>query len=74
MTKAAQAQVSWDTQKNGWVIRIQVGEEVVKRPAPKTARNAPESELRSLAVQVAKDEGYDIDPALVTITPATSAA
>jgi hypothetical protein len=66
MTKAAQAQVSWDSQKKSWQVRIQIGEEVIKRPA-KTAADASDETLRSLAVTMGQDEGYEIDPSKVTI-------
>jgi len=66
MTKAAQAQVSWDSQKKSWQIRIQMGEEVIKRPA-KAAADAADDTLRSLAVTIAQDEGYEIDASKVTV-------
>jgi hypothetical protein len=66
MTKAAQAQVNWDSQKKSWQVRIQVGEEVIKRPA-KVAANAADETLRALAVTVAQDEGYAVEASQVTI-------
>ena len=66
MTKAAQAQVNWDSQKKSWQVRIQIGEEVIKRPA-KAPADAADETLRSLAVTLVKDEGYEIDPSQVTI-------
>ena len=66
MTKAAQAQVSWDSQKKSWLVRIQMGEEVIKRPA-KAAADAADDTLRSLAVTLAQDEGYAIEASNVTI-------
>lgn len=68
MAKADNAQVTWETQKKGWQIRIQVGAEVIRRPASKTGQDANEELLRSMAVKVAQDEGYDLDPAKVTIS------
>jgi hypothetical protein len=68
MNKADSVQVTWDTQKKGWQIRIKIGEEVIKRPAAKTASDAAEDVLRSMAVKMAQDEGYDLDPSKVTIT------
>ena len=66
MTKPAQAQVSWDSQKKSWQVRIQIGEEVIKRPA-KVAANASDETLRALAVALVQDEGYAVDAAQVTI-------
>ena len=68
MIKADRAQVSWDAQKKRWAIRIQVGEEVVKRnPDKGPSHDAADDQLRSIAVETAHGEGYEIDPAAVTI-------
>ena len=67
MTKSDSAQVTWDPQKKSWQIRIRIGEEVIKRPA-KSSADASEDVLRTMAVQIAQDEGYDLDPAKVTIS------
>ena len=66
MTKAAQAQVSWDSQKKSWQVRIQIGEEVIKRPA-KVAASASDETLRALASTLVQDEGYQIEASQVTI-------
>lgn len=59
-------EVSWDATKSSWLIRIEVGEEVVRRHA-----NLPKAEaddaLRSAALKAVTDEGYQPDPAVVTI-------
>jgi len=68
MRNADKAQVAWDSGKKVWRVRIQVGEEVIKRPAGKTPADATDDALRSLAVEIAADEGYGLDPAQVTIT------
>ena len=68
MRKADKAQVTWDAEKKVWRVRIQIGEEVIKRPAGKTPPDAADDALRSLAVKTAEDEGYELDPAQVTIT------
>lgn len=67
MIKADKAKVGWDADKKRWSVRIQVGEEVVKRPLPKSPRDAGEEVLRSLAIQTAKDDGYEVDPQVVDI-------
>lgn len=68
MMKADLAQVSWDAQKNRWIIRIQAGEEVVKRsPEKGPDRDAADEQLRSIAIDTAHGEGYEIDPSAVTI-------
>jgi hypothetical protein len=68
MTKVDKAQVTWDAEKKMWRVRMQIGEEVIKRPAGKTPADAADDTLRSLAVKTAQDEGYELDPAQVTIT------
>ncbi len=67
MTQATKATVDWDPNKKQWHVRVQVGEEVIKRPLPKTAEDANEDSLRSQAVATAKDEGYTVDPSTVAI-------
>jgi len=65
--KATKASVDWDAHKKQWHVRVQIGEEVIKRPLDKTAQDASEEALRSKAVETAKDEGYDVDPASIAI-------
>jgi hypothetical protein len=58
---ADRAEVSRDEQNDRWLIRIHVGEEVIRRPCHES-RNADEETLRGAAVRTAADEGYTIDP------------
>lgn len=69
MTKADKAVVMWDADKKTWRVRIQVGEEVIKRPAAgkKLGHDAAEETLRMAAIDTAHADGYEIDPAAVTI-------
>ena len=69
MIKADRAQVSWDAQKKRWAIRIQVGEEVVKRTADQNpAKDAGDEQLRTIAIEIAHGDGYEIDASVVTIS------
>ena len=68
MVKADTAAVSWDAQRKCWVIRLWVGEEMIKRPARNVARDANNEILHWTAVKTANDEGYELDPASVTVT------
>lgn len=68
MVEVSNAVVNWDAQKKQWVIRLQIGGEVIKRPAPKASRETNDDLLRSTAVQVAEDEGYHLNPSTVTVT------
>lgn len=64
--RADSAVVSWDTEKSKWVVRISVGEEVIRRycSLPQTAS---ESDLRSAAQSTLKDEGYELEGEAITI-------
>ena len=67
MMRADSAALSWDAQKKRWLIRIKVGEEVIRRPASGKGKDADETVLRSTAVKLASDEGYQLEPSSVTI-------
>lgn len=65
--KADRVEVSWDEQKSKWLIRIVVGEEVIRRSCSE-AKNADAQKLSSSAIKAAGDEGYDVDPADVIVS------
>lgn len=67
MIRANQAKVEWNTAKKQWQVVIQVGAEVIRRPCPKGAQKAPDSDLRAVAVQTAHDEGYVVEESTVAI-------
>ena len=67
MIRANEAKVEWNAAKKQWQVVIQVGAEVIRRSCPKNPHDAGEAELRSVAVQTAKDEGYDVDAASVAV-------
>jgi hypothetical protein len=64
--RADRAEVSWDSEKSKWVVRISVGEEVIRRycSLPQTAS---ETDLRSAAQTTLKDEGFEPDVVAITI-------
>jgi hypothetical protein len=66
---ADKAEVSWDTTKSKWLVRIQSGDEVMRRhyDAPKSASD---QQLRAAAEKTVRDDGYDIDPSSITVVPA----
>lgn len=68
---ADRVEVSWDPGKSKWLVRIQNGEEVIRRycDAPKTA---DEQTLRAAADKTVRDEGY-VPAANVTIRREQSA-
>ena len=64
--RADRAEVSWDSEKSKWVVRISVGEEVIRRycSLPQTAS---ETDLRSAAQTTLKDEGFEPDGVAITV-------
>jgi hypothetical protein len=56
---AERAEVTWDSGKSKWLVRIHVGDEVIRRYC-KGSKNADPESLRTDAVMTAKDEGYDL--------------
>lgn len=67
MLRADHASVAWNAAKKRWEVRIQVGAEVMKRPIPNLASNAGSEALLPQAVAIARDEGYELDPARVVL-------
>ena len=57
--RAERAEVSWDQTKSKWLVRIHVGDEVIRRYS-KAARNTDPETLRIAAVKTAQDDGYDL--------------
>jgi hypothetical protein len=64
--KADRVEVSRD-EKGSWLIRIQVGEEVIRRHC-REPKNADESTLRDAAMKTVTDEGYTVDPSSVVVS------
>jgi hypothetical protein len=61
-----QVEVSWDSQKSDWVIRMQSGDEVIRRHC-KAPKDADQKTLRAKADETVRDEGYEASGAAVTI-------
>jgi len=70
--RADRAEVSWDSEKSKWAIRISVGEEVIRRYCS-LPQNATETDLRSAAQVTLRDEGYELDGEAITIRPSKAA-
>ena len=70
--RADRAEVSWDSEKSKWAIRISVGEEVIRRYCS-LPPNASETDLRSAAQATLRDEGYELDGEAITIRPSKAA-
>jgi hypothetical protein len=63
---ADRVEVSWDPAKSKWLVRIQSGEEVIRRHSD-ASKNADEQALRAAAEKTVRDEGYQVGPAGVTV-------
>jgi hypothetical protein len=64
--RADGAEISWDTEKSKWLVRISSGDEVMRRYCA-LPKDAAEPQLRSAAEQTVHDDGYELDAALITI-------
>lgn len=64
--RADRVEVSWDAEQSKWLVRVESGEEVIRRHynAPKTA---DEERLFAAAHQTLQDEGYDTEGANIRI-------
>ena len=59
-------EVLWDAAKSKWLIRIEAGEEVIRRHC-KAPNNADDQILRSAVQKTVEDEGYELDATSVSI-------
>lgn len=64
--RADEVEASWDAAKKSWLLRIRIGQEVIRRHCD-AARNADDGVLKSLAQKTLQDEGFDFEPAELTI-------
>jgi hypothetical protein len=71
LAPAGSAEVVWqdqDKKHKGWTVHLYVGSEVIKYPHPDSDRGTGDAELVSLAVEDAKNDGYELNPAAVKVT------
>jgi len=64
--RADHVEISWDAAKSNWLVRIETGEEVIRRHC-KVPKDADELSLRSAVQKTVQDEGYEPDPAQILI-------
>lgn len=64
--QADRVDISWDQNKSKWQVRIQSGEEVIRRYCD-LPKGADDNALRSAAQKTVQDEGYQLDSVDVTI-------
>jgi hypothetical protein len=63
---ADRVEISWDAVKSNWLVRIETGEEAIRRHC-KMPKDADEQALRSLAKKTLQDEGYDSEVPEISI-------
>jgi hypothetical protein len=66
MQQADRVELSWDSGKSKWLVRIESGAEVIRRYCD-LGKDADEKTIRSAAQKTVSDEGYDADVASMTI-------
>ena len=66
--RADRVEVSWDGDKNKWLVRIQAGEEVIRRHCD-IPRDADEQKIRAAAQRTLVDEGYELNSAQMVVKP-----
>jgi hypothetical protein len=64
--RADRVEVSWEPQKSKWLVRIVNGDEVIRRLLD-ARKDADEQTLRAAAQKTVADEGYEPDPALISV-------
>jgi len=64
--RADQVELSWDSGKSKWLVRIVNGEEVIRRYF-NLPKDADEKALGTAAQKTVQDEGYEADPAVVSV-------
>jgi phosphomannomutase len=63
---ADRVEVSWDLEKSKWLVRIQAGEEVIRRYFEAPGSSDDEA-LRAAAQKEARAEGYEPNLAAITV-------
>jgi len=65
--QADRVEVLWDSAKSKWLVRIEAGDEVLRRPFS-ASKNADDQSLRTEALKLVQDEGYQADAAKITLS------
>ena len=64
--RADRVEASWEPGKKKWLVRIQLGEEVIRRYCD-VSKDGDEAAIRSAAQKMLGDEGYEPDISQLTI-------
>ena len=67
MLRADTAKIEWNSDKKQWHVELTIGAEVIKRWL-KNPHETGDDQLKTLAVESAKDEGYDLDSGRVSVS------
>ncbi len=59
-------ELSWDSGKSRWLLRIETGEEVVRRHSA-LPKDADDANLKAAAQKIVVDEGYEADLSNIVI-------
>lgn len=64
--QAERVEVSWDPNKRNWLVRIEIGSEVIRRHCP-YPQDVDETTLREAAAKTVVDEGYEADRSRIEV-------
>ncbi len=70
LAPAGSAEVLWqdrDRKHRGWTVHLHIGAEVIKHAHPDTDHDTADAGLVALAVEDARNDGYELNPGAVTI-------
>ncbi len=69
LAPASSAELVWqeDKKHKAWTVHLHIGEEVIKYSHPDSGRDTADAVLISLAVEDARNDGYELNPAAVTV-------
>lgn len=64
--RADRVEASWDSDKKKWLVRIQSGEEVIRRYCDGN-RDIDDQKIRAAAQKTLADEGYDANGVQIVV-------
>jgi len=64
--RADRVEASWDSDKKKWLVRIQSGEEVIRRYCDGN-RDIDDQKIRAAAQKTLVDEGYEADGVQIVV-------
>jgi len=64
--RADRVEASWDSDKKKWLVRIQSGEEVIRRYCDGN-RDIDEQKIRAAAQKTLVDEGYEANGVQIVV-------